>query len=42
MVTLFKALPLFADKYVIAGKKTVENVRVSKDGRMSLHDAKTA
>ena len=40
MVTLFKALPLFADKYVIAGKKTVEGMKLSKDGRVRLHDAK--
>ena len=40
MATLFKGIALFSDKYVIAGKKNVEGMKVSKDGRVRLHDAK--
>ena len=40
MATLFKGIALFSDKYVIACKKNVEGMKVSKDGRVRLHDAK--
>ena len=40
MAKQFKAVSLFADKYVIAAKTTVQGVSVTKDGRLFLNDAK--
>ena len=42
LVACYKAVSLFADKYIIASKSTLSGVQVTTDGRVFLQDASLA